>query len=319
MHSSICFYFAGAFQHSGQPGFQLLLVRSSFFGWKVFVWFVMTVFFFHLCLLSLSVLSSKERLHIRLVLLGNPCKTNQHQSVGKRWNESPFSLPSERLTHRNMQQILTILKVLTGYRLAKWKEQKPKKAIMMKVQRLPPSARRNARQDMVTMESGTILRAFGTIYVIRKRPPSLTGRLWCDKNGANAGCKAGRLGFTEAHTPPVLLAGELHKLLVELLQVTWPYHQTNKQTNAVIIQKILIPKTIGNIGNRKRDCVWGCARGIDTTWENMQIEKHKSVRWTERTPSWFVLFDLQIFSGGVYPPSATSRTISFSISNSFWY
>ena len=25
------------------------------------------------------------------------------------------------------------------------------------------------------------------------------------------------------------------------------------------------------------------------------------------------------FSGGVYPPSATSRTISFSISNSFWY
>ena len=30
-----------------------------------------------------------------------------------------------------------------------------------------------------------------------------------------------------------------------------------------------------------------------------------------------MLFDLQIFSGGVYPPSATSRTISFSISNRF--
>ena len=60
-----------------------------------------------------------------------------------------------------------------------------------------------------------------------------------------------------------------------------------------------------------------CARGINTTWENLQIEKHKSVRWAERTPSWFVLFDLQIFSGGVYPPSATSRTISFSISNRF--
>ena len=29
------------------------------------------------------------------------------------------------------------------------------------------------------------------------------------------------------------------------------------------------------------------------------------------------VFDLQIFSGGVYPPSATERTISFSISNSF--
>ena len=34
----------------------------------------------------------------------------------------------------------------------------------------------------------------------------------------------------------------------------------------------LIPKTIGN---RKRDCAWGCARGINTTWENLQIEKHK--------------------------------------------
>ena len=30
-HSSICFYFAVAFLHSGQRGFQLLLVRSSFF------------------------------------------------------------------------------------------------------------------------------------------------------------------------------------------------------------------------------------------------------------------------------------------------
>ena len=78
----------------------------------------------------------------------------------------------------------------------------------------------------------------------------------------------------------------------------------------------LIPKTIGN---RKRDCAWGCAWGINTTWENLQIEKHKSVRRSFRSPNWFVLFDLQIFSGGVYSPSATSRTISFSISNSFWY
>ena len=78
----------------------------------------------------------------------------------------------------------------------------------------------------------------------------------------------------------------------------------------------LIQKTIGN---RKRDCAWGGAWGINTTWENLQIEKHKSVRWAERKPSWFVLFDLQVFSGGVYSPSATSRTISFSISNSFLY
>ena len=78
----------------------------------------------------------------------------------------------------------------------------------------------------------------------------------------------------------------------------------------------LIPKFIGN---RKRDSAWGCARRINTTSENLQIEKHKSVRWAKRTPSSFVLFDLQIFWGGVYPPSSTSRTISFSISNSFWY
>ena len=78
----------------------------------------------------------------------------------------------------------------------------------------------------------------------------------------------------------------------------------------------LIPKTIGN---RKRDCAWGCAWGINATWENLQIEKHKSGRRSFRLPNWFVLFDLQIFSGGVYSPSATSRTISFSISNSFWY
>ena len=37
----------------------------------------------------------------------------------------------------------------------------------------------------------------------------------------------------------------------------------------------LILKTIGN---RKKDCAWGCARGINTTGENLQIEKHKSGR-----------------------------------------
>ena len=69
----------------------------------------------------------------------------------------------------------------------------------------------------------------------------------------------------------------------------------------------------------EKEIAWGCAQRINTTSENLQIEKHKSVRWAERTPSWFVLFDLQIFRGGVYPLNATSRTISFSISNSFWY
>ena len=52
----------------------------------------------------------------------------------------------------------------------------------------------------------------------------------------------------------------------------------------------IIPKTIGN---RKRDCAWGAWLGvINISWENRQIAKHKSVRWTERTPSWFVLCDL---------------------------
>ena len=49
----------------------------------------------------------------------------------------------------------------------------------------------------------------------------------------------------------------------------------------------LIPKTIGN---RKRDCAWGCARRINTTWKNLQIEKHKSVRWAERMPSLICAF-----------------------------
>ena len=57
--------------------------------------------------------------------------------------------------------------------------------------------------------------------------------------------------------------------------------------------------------------MWGCARRINTTWANLQIEKHKSGRRSFRSPDWFVLFELQIFSGGVYPLSATSRTISF--------
>ena len=46
----------------------------------------------------------------------------------------------------------------------------------------------------------------------------------------------------------------------------------------------LIPKTIGN---RKRDCAWGYAWGINTTWENLQIEKHKSGRRSFRAPQYW--------------------------------
>ena len=45
------------------------------------------------------------------------------------------------------------------------------------------------------------------------------------------------------------------------------------------------------IGNRKRDLCVRWLGVINLTWENLQIAKHKSVRWTERTPSWFVLCD----------------------------
>ena len=48
--------------------------------------------FFFIFVFSLCLLSSKKRLHICLALLGlgNPCKTYEHQSVGKRWNEVLF-------------------------------------------------------------------------------------------------------------------------------------------------------------------------------------------------------------------------------------
>ena len=70
----------------------------------------------------------------------------------------------------------------------------------------------------------------------------------------------------------------------------------------------LIAKTIGN---RRKDFAWGCAQGMNTTSENLQIAKHKSGRRSFRSPDWFVLYDLQIFSGGVYPRRATSRAMFF--------
>ena len=94
--------------------------------------------------------------------------------------------------------------------------------------------------------------------------------------------------------------------------------QQSKRSNFRLHRSSFSPKkSKKSIGNRKRDCAWGCAWGINTTWENLQIEKHKSGRRSFRSPNWFVLFDLQVFSGGVYSPSATSRTISFSISTRF--
>ena len=78
----------------------------------------------------------------------------------------------------------------------------------------------------------------------------------------------------------------------------------------------LIPKTIGN---RKRDCAWGCA------WGNKHHLRKSADRKAQIREAFVPLTELICafrsadFSGGVYSPSATSRTISFSISNSFWY
>ena len=59
---------------------------------------------------------------------------------------------------------------------------------------------------------------------------------------------------------------------------------------------------------KKRLCVrW--LGVINTIWENLKIAKHKSVTCWFSSVDWFVLCDLQIFSGSVYhpePPHAQS-------------
>ena len=70
----------------------------------------------------------------------------------------------------------------------------------------------------------------------------------------------------------------------------------------------LIPKTIGN--RKKRLCV-RLRSGDKQHLKKSSDRKAQIRRRSFRSPDWFVLFDLKIFSGGVYPPSATSRTISF--------
>ena len=58
-----------------------------------------------------------------------------------------------------------------------------------------------------------------------------------------------------------------------------------------------------NYWKKKRDCAWGCARGINTTWENRQSEKHKSGSRAFRSPDWFV-FSICRFSQVVFIPRA---------------
>ena len=61
-----------------------------------------------------------------------------------------------------------------------------------------------------------------------------------------------------------------------------------------------MPKTIGN---RKRDCAWGCAWGINTTWENLQIESTNQFgERNQRLPD--LCFSICRFSQVVFIPQA---------------
>ena len=46
--------------------------------------------------------------------------------------------------------------------------------------------------------------------------------------------------------------------------------------NISLKQKTINTNLAKTIENRKRDCAWGCARGINTTWENLQIAKQRA-------------------------------------------
>ena len=82
------------------------------------------------------------------------------------------------------------------------------------------------------------------------------------------------------------------------------------------ISKKGIKLILKTIGNRKGDCAWCCSRWQTQPWENLQIAKHKSVQCAK----WMTLICALQFADFLrlcLSPRTTSRTISFSISNSF--
>ena len=107
------------------------------------------------------------------------------------------------------------------------------------------------------------------------------------------------LSSTISPPPPPLSHG-----LSNVRFVCVPYHWKPPRSGTPTLlgnpKTLRIPNTIGIEIEIVLEV--NCARGINTTWENLQIEKHKSIRRLFRSPDWFVLFDLQIFSGGVLPP-----------------
>ena len=73
------------------------------------------------------------------------------------------------------------------------------------------------------------------------------------------------------------------------------------------------------IGNRKRDCAWGCARGIKYHLRK-SADRKAQISPVSGKNAWFVLFDLQIFSG-VFIPRAQPHAQSLFLFPFFfaWY
>ena len=62
-------------------------------------------------------------------------------------------------------------------------------------------------------------------------------------------------------------------------------------------------------GNRKRECAWGCARGIKTTWENLQFE-NTNQSGERNEPLSDLCFSICRFSQVVFFPRAQPHTQS---------
>ena len=92
--------------------------------------------------------------------------------------------------------------------------------------------------------------------------------------------------------------------------------RVKEPASAEQISKKGIKLILKTIGNRKGDCAWSCSRWQTPTWENLQIAKHKSVKYAE----WMTLICALQFADFLrlcLSPRTTSHTISFSISSCF--
>ena len=93
----------------------------------------------------------------------------------------------------------------------------------------------------------------------------------------------------------------MHYVCVFEVVIVWSaYLSHSGNLSSCKWRPILIPKTIGN---RKRDCAWGCARGINTTWEicRSKSTNQEGMRSAHRTDLWFSICR---FSQVVFIPRA---------------